>query len=329
MAGAEVVLLLGPDGSVRWAVGDVPAMLSTSVVSATDVASALELPAPGWFTDPAAAVPTQIRLRGAANRWLEVTAHPMDGAGWTEGADGAGRLVVLRDMSERVRRRTVREAIGRILAHELRTPITTIYGGAELLQDDAVSPPTRREAAQVVSQEAERLYRTVEDLLVLAQFEEPGPVTDEEPVLLQRFVPQIVAAEQGRIARVRLVASLAPGLPAVHGRQVWIEQILRNLLNSAAKYGPEDAEVLVTASQVDSCVEVRVTDHGMPIEAEEAATLFDLFAHTRRSTADSSGANVALFVCRRLVEMMGGHIRAEPGDSPTIAFTLPVDASED
>jgi two-component system sensor histidine kinase KdpD len=113
-------------------------------------------------------------------------------------------------------------------------------------------------------------------------------------------------------------------LPAVRGRQGYIEQVVRHLLASAARFSPAAAAVTLTAKVRGRFVEIRVADHGAPITPEEAATMFDLYARNPRTAADASGANLGLFVARRLVRAMGGEIRALTTRKPAIAFTLPI-----
>ena len=224
-------------------------------------------------------------------------------------------------MKEIEDRATLREAFGRIVAHELRTPVTTIYGGAQLIADPSVSEETRLEAARSVAAEAERLYRTVEDLVVLARIDELTDL-DDAPILLQRFLANVLRAEEPRFSSARFVADVPGDLPAVAGRQGYVEQVVRHLLVGAARLNPPNGLVRLIARARARDVEVRVVADGPPITADEARMMFDLFARLPHTAADASGANLGLFVARRIIEAMGGTIHARPTRRPTLAFRL-------
>ena len=219
-------------------------------------------------------------------------------------------LVVARDVSGVRRSSDLREAFASVVSHELRTPVTTIYGGAQLLVDPAMSEATRSEAAAAVAEEAEHLYRVVEDLVVLARYDQPLTTTDD-PVLLQRFVPEVVASEASR-GGIRVTVDVPAGLPAVVARGGYVEQVVRHLVTSAVRFSPRDGAVSVTARVAGEAVEVLVRDSGSSITEAEAAQVFDLFHRSARTVTDASGANMSLFVCKRLVEAMGGRIWARP-----------------
>jgi two-component system sensor histidine kinase KdpD len=255
---------------------------------------------------------------------LRITVHAVRLSAATEPL----RLVVARDVSGSSGSAFLRDAFARILAHELRTPITSIYGGAQLLTETTVSGETRRAAAATVATEAERLYRTVEDLLILARFDEPLEFGDS-PVLLQRFLPGLVHGEAERFEGIHFAVRMPNDLPPVRGRQGYVEQVVRHLLESASRFAPIGSTVRTSGAAANGHVEVRVVDHGPPISPDEAASMFDLFSRTPRATSDASGANLGMYVARRLVEAMGGTIRAVPLKRPTLLLTLPVFPVED
>ena len=309
-AGGDAVLVLDPSGNVALAEGPVEDVFGGPAIrSAGDMLARLEFsPDEGVaFDGPPATVVARLR-NGERSRWIEVSTYPV-------GRDlvGSGRaqtLVVARDVSVVRRSSDLREAFASVVSHELRTPVTTIYGGAQLLVDPAMSEATRSEAAAAVAEEAEHLYRVVEDLVVLARYDQPLTTTDD-PVLLQRFVPEVVASEASR-GGVRVTVDVPPGLPAVVARGGYVEQVVRHLVTSAVRFSPRDGAVSVMARVAGEAVEVRVRDSGSSITETEAAQVFDLFHRSARTVTDASGANMSLFVCKRLVEAMGGRIWARP-----------------
>jgi len=183
--------------------------------------------------------PVVLRTRSEPERWIEVATYPVADRA-SDDEPGGETILVLRDVTEQRQREAVRETFIGVLSHELRTPITTIFGGARVLsrEDSGLDEATRREILDDVAEEAERLKRLVEDVVALNRFGEADADLGREPVLLQRIVPRVVGSEQVRWPGVEFTIEMAPGLPTVMADPTYLEQVVRNLLANAAKYGP-------------------------------------------------------------------------------------------
>lgn len=206
-----------------------------------------------------------------------------------------------------------RQAFFGVVSHELRTPITTIYGGTRVLRQSGgrLSHDARQQLLDDVGQEAERLYRLVEDLLVLSRSEREALAVAAEPILIQHLVNRVVSSEQQRWPRARLRASPDRGLPPVLGDSTLVEQVLRNLLSNAAKYAGEAGVIDVQAGETRGWVEVRVLDEGPGLTAADAARVFDLFYRAPDAANRAQGAGIGLYACRQLILAMGGEIWVE------------------
>jgi PAS domain S-box-containing protein len=259
--------------------------------------------------------PVVLRTRAEPERWIEVSTYPVAEPG-TDHEPSGETILVLREVTEQRQREAVRETFIGVLSHELRTPVTTIFGGARVLarDDNGLDDKTRREILEDVADEAERLKRLVEDVVAMSRFGETDADLGREPVLLQRVVPAVIASEEERWPGVRFTASIPPGLPTVVADPTYLEQVVRNLLVNAAKYGGEGAsvEVDVDVEPETDEVAVRVRDDGPGIEPDEADRLFDLFYRSSTTSGATPGAGIGLFVCARLVRAMGGRVWARP-----------------
>ena len=279
-----------------------------------DLLSRFDVPA-GVDLEPIAS-PSELRLHDRPETWVELRVYPVRGEGRapTQADDAAGRIAVMRDVTVARQARAQREAFLGILSHELRTPITTIYAGSKVLaRDEPLDSQTGRELANDISAEAERLFRLVEDLLVMTRIERGVLQLANEPVLLQRVAGASIRMESAHWPSARIRLSGEVDLPAVSGDATYVEQIVRNLLSNAAKYSPADEEVEVRLEvQDDGMVACRVLDRGHGFERDEAEDLFDLFYRSPATAAQAAGAGIGLFVCRRLVTAMGGRIWARP-----------------
>jgi PAS domain S-box-containing protein len=273
--------------------------------------------------------PIVLRTSREPERWIEVATYPVADRS-TQGEPRGETILVVRDVTEQRQREAVRETFIGVLSHELRTPITTIFGGTRILsrEDNGLDEATRREIFGDVADEAERLKRLVEDVVALSRFGESDADVGREPVLLQRVVPGVVASEEQRWPGVAFTIDMASGLPTVMADPTYLEQIVRNLLTNAAKYGGAGATITVTVEldETSDEVAVRVVDDGPGIEATEAERLFDLFYRSPATASTTAGAGIGLFVCARLVRAMGGRIwaRALPTGGAEFGFALRV-----
>jgi signal transduction histidine kinase len=250
---------------------------------------------------------------------------------------------VLGGASERQRRgdlerraAALREAFIGVISHELRTPITTIYGSSKVLRRPAsqLNPEMRDQVIADIEAESERLLRLVEDLLVLSRAERGLVQMASDPILVGHAISRAVAGERERWPNRTFEFKAAPGLPPVAGEETYVEQVVRNLLANAAKYGPPGTTIIVRADPAPSGVEVRVLDEGPGIDEAEASRLFELFYRSEAASRQAAGSGIGLFVCQQLVGAMGGRMWARnrddrPGGGAEFGFALPaVDLDE-
>jgi signal transduction histidine kinase len=265
--------------------------------------------------------PVELPLTAEPDRWLELTTYPVT-VGVGLAAAGEETILVIRDVTEARRREAIRETFIGVLSHELRTPVTTIFGGAKLLarENSTLDEETRRGILRDIFEEAERLQRLVEDVVALNRFSEEGGEVSWEPVLIQRLLPIVAASEEARWPGVTFVFDISTGLPAVAADPTYVEQVIRNLLSNAAKYGGVGSTIAVSAEAGDDEVLVRVVDDGPGFPAEEGERLFELFYRAPGTAGSASGAGIGLFVCARLIAAMGGRIWAVPGQDGGAEF---------
>jgi K+-sensing histidine kinase KdpD len=227
----------------------------------------------------------------------------------------------------------LREAFVGVISHELRTPITTIYGLARILRQrgEAFDPAARAEAIADIEAESDRLYRLVEDLLVLSRAEGGRVTIESEPINMSRLVRRIVDAEAQRLPDRRFLVSAPSGLPLIEAETTYVEQVIRNFLTNAAKYSPPTEPIEVVVDAAGERVSVRVLDRGIGVEEATADRAFELFYRTPEASRAAAGAGIGLFVCRQLVEAMGGRtwMQGREAGGTEVGFWLPVVPMED
>jgi PAS domain S-box-containing protein len=246
--------------------------------------------------------------------------------------EGDGRVTswagINLDITDRRDAEAFREAFAGILSHELRTPITSIHAASTLLARDGLDAAQRAELLDDISQEAERLRRLVEDLVVLAKVERGTILIRTEPVLLPHVLRKVCSQEQVRWPDQQIGFTAVDGIPVARAEASFVEQIMRNLIGNAAKYGPPDGTIEVIADVADGNPRVRVLDRGPGVDPAEAGRLFELFYRSGR-TSRIAGSGIGLFLVHRLIESMEGTIWArsrDDGPGAEFGFTLqPVD----
>ena len=246
------------------------------------------------------------------------------------GAIVAG-VAVVTDVTFKATAAAAREAFVGILAHELRTPITSIFGGAVLLEKAAADPALAEIAADVRA-EADRLQRIVDDLVVVSRVEREADLRRTEPLLLQHVIERVVHQELAVRPGASITTHLEPALPTVAGDEGYVEQVLRNLISNALKYGA-NGPVHVSATLVGDEVVLSVLDSGPGFVDGDEAVVFDLFYRGPAASRRASGSGIGLFVVRSLAQAMGGRAWARTvptgGAEVSVAFATMTAADVD
>ena len=256
--------------------------------------------------------PVELKVRGDEDRWVELSTWPVaSGRDVADDGHEGETIVLLRDVTEQRQAQVVRDTFIGVLSHELRTPVTTIYAGAKVLaRPGELAEATRSEIFADIVVESERLHRLVEDVVAMTRFGEERGDVGAEPVLLQRLLPSVVASEDARWPGVTFEVEIAGGLPTVIADPTYVEQVVRNLLSNAAKYGGPGTTVRARVEAAGDEVQVRILDDGPGFPPDEQDRLFELFFRSAQTARQAAGAGIGLFVCARLIRAMGGRIWA-------------------
>jgi K+-sensing histidine kinase KdpD len=215
-----------------------------------------------------------------------------------------------------------RQAFLDILSHELRTPVTTIYGGAQLLAKRELKGERRRALAEDVRIEADRLYRLVEDLVILVNSERDGIRPVGEPVAVGRLVSAAIEREIARHPAVKFALLGASDAAADGADEEMVTHVIRNLLDNAIRYGAHAGPIEVVVELTPTEVTVRINDHGTAPEPDGQP--FGLSARQPVTAAGRAGAGIGLYVADRLVRAMGGRMWANraAGQGAEFGFAL-------
>ena len=237
--------------------------------------------------------------------------------------------VTFNQMADKLERTELmrRQLIGDV-AHELRTPLSTIKGSIEGLIDGVIAP-TESNLLQIHG-EADRLQRLVADLQELSRVEAGAFELSPRKVGVRELVSSAADRLAGQFEEkgVRLEIDLAAVLPPVRADPDRIGQVLLNLLGNALQYTPSGRAVEVHARQADQVLEIEIRDEGVGIPAEHLPHIFTRFYRVDHSRSRAGGGSgIGLTIAKHLIEAHGGRIWASspgPGEGSSFTFTIPL-----
>lgn len=220
-----------------------------------------------------------------------------------------------------------------IVSHELKTPITTIRGNAQILRsgDATMTADDRQSALCDIEFESLRLSRILDNLLLLAR-PELGGIAEAEPCELNRVIERTAHEHQQQFPERPIVFAFeTAGLTLVDCVETYAEQILQNLLGNAEKYSPLGSPITLAVAERHGMAYVTVLDLGKGFTAEEAMHVFETYYRVGDERKQEQGLGIGLAVCKRLVEVMGGSIWAatRTDGGAEVGFSLPLSAVDE
>lgn len=214
-----------------------------------------------------------------------------------------------------------------ILAHELRSPMASISGSAELLIErfDALGSTRRQELLEMIRGGSQRLNSLIEDVYDSMRAERQELPITIQPVDLHRVIRGVAQEEVGRSSAHQLELELDEDAPPALVDPNRVHQVLQNLISNAVKYSPSGGTVTVGLRRAGDVVLISVEDEGLGITEEDQGRLFGRF---ERLHADQGikGTGLGLYLVRTITEAMGGTVDVESrvGEGSTFYVRLPV-----
>jgi signal transduction histidine kinase/putative methionine-R-sulfoxide reductase with GAF domain len=242
-----------------------------------------------------------------------------------------GIVYAFRDLTEERALEAMRTEFVSTVSHELRTPLAAIYGAAMTLRRSDVSLDEQQRARllDVVSGEADRLARTVNDILWASRLD-----TDSLHVTISTFDPlalarDVVSAQRTHLDQAHaLVLEAEAELPEVASDPDKVGRVLINLVDNGVKYSPDGGKVEVRLARVGAHVRFSVTDQGLGIPLAEQRRIFEKFYRLDPNmTRGVGGTGLGLYICREIVRRMDGRIWVDSpglGRGSTFHVELPV-----
>jgi signal transduction histidine kinase len=215
------------------------------------------------------------------------------------------------------------------LAHEMRTPLTSIkgYSTALLVEEVSFDPDTQREFLQIIDEECDVLQDLIHDLLESSIIDAGLLRLEPQPVMLPRLAQRVTDDMANHTQKHRFLVDFPSRFPIVDADPQRIAQVLRNLLDNAVKYSPQGGLVVVRGEVREDEVVISVADQGVGIAPEHLNRLFEKFFRVESGLGRRVvGSGLGLPIAHTIVESHGGRIWAESqlGQGTTLCFTLPL-----
>lgn len=212
------------------------------------------------------------------------------------------------------------------ISHELRTPLTAITGWSEtLLYDEGLAEDSRR-GLMIISKEAGRLTKMVEDLLEFTRIQDGRFTLNVEDIELAPELEDVIFTYTELMKREGMLLEYCPpdeDLPMISGDSQRLRQVFLNILDNAAKYGKSGGRILVTAEAREGFAAIRVRDFGPGIPPAELPYVKQKFY---KGSSRERGSGIGLAVCDEIVMRHGGRLTIEnaPEGGAVVTVLLPV-----
>ena len=237
-----------------------------------------------------------------------------------------GAVLLLVNETEKVERENLRREFSANVSHELKTPLTSISGFAEIIQDGMVQGEDVQKFAGRIYREAQRLIQLVEDTIKISQLDEGENPYEWEKVDAYAVVKN-VCGNLRDIAAKKNVHLFIDGEKLIFCTvKPILEEVIYNLCDNGIKYNREDGTVSIHLQELKDSVEIRVKDNGIGIPREDCSRVFERFYRVDKSHSKAiGGTGLGLSIVKHGVTFLGGTLKmlSEEGKGTEITMTFP------
>lgn len=253
----------------------------------------------------------------------QVTANPVYHENQVTGA-----VLLIQDVTERMRGEQMRREFTANVSHELKTPLTSISGFAEIIQDGYVKPEDTKKFAGRIFKEAQRLITLVNDVIKISQLDEGKVQFEKETVDLYEETREIFKHLEPKAEEAGVHLYLYGPHIKVNTVKTILEEILTNLCDNGVKYNKPGGSLTVTLSQDGEATQVVVEDTGIGIAQEDKNRIFERFYRVDKSHSKAiGGTGLGLSIVKHGSLFLGAKMKVESslGEGSRFILTLPVD----
>lgn len=238
-----------------------------------------------------------------------------------------GVVVFIMDVTEKEKLETMRREFTSNVSHELKTPLTTIYGIADMLESGMVKPDDVAGFGGNIRSEAERLINLINDIVALSKLDEGSTSVETEDVDLLELARSVIKRLELSAAEKDVTTAVTGSNVVFSGSRTILEEIIYNLCDNGIKYNKNGGALEVKVSHVPKTAIITVSDTGMGIPKEHIDRIFERFYRVDKSRSRKiKGTGLGLSIVKHGVMYHGGTVRAEsvPGKGTVFTVELPL-----
>ena len=233
----------------------------------------------------------------------------------------AGAVLVVLDVTEKEQRESLRREFTANVSHELKTPLTSILGTAEILQNGLVKPEDVSHFAGNIHREAGRLIGLVNNIIKLSRLDEGGPTTTWENVDLYQTAKSALDRLSAAAEQRQVTLELRGEPVQIHGVPQIVDEILYNLCDNAVVYNRPGGKVCVTVEDTGKSARVMVEDTGIGIPQKVQSRVFERFYRADKSHS-AGGTGLGLSIVKHGAAYLGAKVTLESEEGKGSTFTL-------
>ena len=251
----------------------------------------------------------------------EVTASPV----MTDGKVTAIALLIV-DITEREKAEQMRREFSANVSHELKTPLQTISGCAELMQNGLIKPEDVEKFGERIYSESKRMITLVEDIIGLSRLDDGTVDTNKEPVNVKETVSTVIDILKDSAQRKNVTVSLSGDDVTINTVKRLLSEVVYNLCDNAVKYNKDGGRVDITIKEQPDFVSVTVADTGIGIPGSAINRVFERFYRVDKShSKEVGGTGLGLSIVKHAVKLLGGDVslESEENKGTSVTVTLP------
>jgi len=235
----------------------------------------------------------------------------------------SGVAIIIRDVTEIIRAENIRSEFVANVSHELKTPITSIKGFAELLANEK---GTANQYTKVILEQSERLLELIDDILLLSEVESKTKDSNIERINLTDLIQEVIQVETNQMKKKEITVDFSSAPIYMHANKNTIFELLLNLIDNATKYNNQGGKIEISVIDLDKEIKISVFDNGIGIPKGDINRIFERFYRVDKSRSKKSGGTgLGLSIVKHIVELYKGTVivESEIGSYTKIVVSLP------
>ncbi|MEN6594579.1 MAG: ATP-binding protein [Clostridiaceae bacterium] len=243
-----------------------------------------------------------------------------------EDGSSKGTVILILDVSDKVAAEQMRREFSANVSHELKTPLTSISGYAEIMRDGVARPEDTKRFAAKIFDEAAQLMSLIDDIIRLSQLDEKTSLPDKTRVDLKAVCEEVCQRLQPQAQRAEVTLTAECEQAEILGIPKILEEIVQNLVDNAIKYNRRQGSVRLTLQRQGDSAVLRVADTGVGISEDDRSRVFERFYRADRSRSKQiGGTGLGLSIVKHSAETHGAAVQLESelGVGTTVTVTFP------